>query len=213
MRRKKHIKLGEVKTFPNVFSNDTVNLEDKLHKFFGNTNPITLELGCGRGDYSVSLAQEFPDKNFLGVDIKGARIWTGAKSALELKLNNAAFLITYVDNLNNLFKEIKFEEIWIPFPDPFPRHRSIKRRLVHPRFLQIYKDILMPGGKINLKTDDDILFNYTLKLINDNNLRLFKSTHNLHDSESLTSAESIKTKYEIQHLKEGRIIKYVSFGF
>lgn len=213
MPRKKKIKLSEVETFTNVFSTDTEDLESSIKNYFGNNNSITLELGCGQGDYSILLAKEFPGKNFLGVDIKGSRIWTGAKKALELKLLNAAFLITYADNLMNLFSEIKFEEIWIPFPDPFPRQKSIKRRLVHPRFLQIYQNILLPNGTVNLKTDDDTLFNYTLKIVGDNKLKLIKSTANLYRSDSLTVQENIKTKYEKQHLKEGKLIKYICFGF
>ncbi len=213
MGRKKHLKLEEVESLPNVFTKDTLNLEGAIKQYFDNDNPVTLEVGCGQGDYSISLAQELPDKNFLGVDIKGARIWTGAKKAWELKLYNTAFLITYADNLLNLLQEIKFEEIWIPFPDPFPRHKSITRRLVHPRFLQIYQKILLPGGKINLKTDDESLFNYTLKLVNEKNLKLFKSSGDLYKSTYLTLAENVKTKYELQHIKDGKLIKYICFGF
>ncbi len=212
MARKKQLKLDEVKTLPNVFSSDRENTARLISEFFNNGKGYTLELGCGNGDYTTALAAEYRDKNFIGVDRKGNRIWTGAKKSLETGLKNGAFLITAIEAIDRIFPAGSVEEIWITFPDPYPRRSSMHKRLVHPRFLELYSKILVPGGKINLKTDDDTLYNYAVDGVEENNYTLYRSTADLYSETGLTFEESIQTKYEKNHLKEGKTIKLISFS-
>ncbi|MCX7874910.1 MAG: tRNA (guanosine(46)-N7)-methyltransferase TrmB [Melioribacteraceae bacterium] len=211
--RKKHKKIAEVRTFKNVFDYKNENVEEDLKKYFNNENTFIAELGCGQADYSINLALNFPSKNFIGIDRKANRIWNASKNGTNNNLNNVAFLISYVEKLEEIFKTIKFEEIWITFPDPYPRNGSIKKRLTHPRFLSIYKNILLKDGKINLKTDDDTLYNYTLKIIKEENLKLHFETNDLYSITDLPFEYTIKTKYERMHLEEEKKIKLISFSF
>ncbi|MEG8946770.1 tRNA (guanosine(46)-N7)-methyltransferase TrmB [Rosettibacter firmus] len=213
MPRRKHIKIAEVRTFENVFDYKQENVEQHIINYLGSDKPVTLELGCGQADYSINLAKLYPHRNFIGVDRKAARLWNASKNANSEKLKNVAFLIAYIEKLNEIFQRIKAEEIWITFPDPYPRRSSIKKRLVHPRFLEVYKNILLPEGKIFLKTDDDTLYAYTLKVIEEEKLILHKSTDDLYKSDLLSEEEKIQTKYEKQHLAEGKKIKLVCFSF
>lgn len=213
MPRRKHIKIAEVRTFENVFDYKQENVEQHIINYLGSDKPVTLELGCGQADYSINLAKLYPHRNFIGVDRKAARLWNASKNATSEKLKNVAFLIAYIEKLNEIFQRIKAEEIWITFPDPYPRRSSIKKRLVHPRFLEVYKNILLPEGKIFLKTDDDTLYAYTLKVIEEEKLILHKSTDDLYKSDLLSEEEKIQTKYEKQHLAEGKKIKLVCFSF
>lgn len=213
MPRKKQKKLDEVKTFENVFDYKKENIEDDLLKFFSDKNIATLELGCGQADYSINLALNYPQRNFIGIDRKASRLWNASKNARAANLNNAALMYAYIEKLAEVFKKIKVEEIWITFPDPYPRRGSMKKRLTHPRFLEVYKQILIPAGKINLKTDDDTLYNYTLQVIQENNLNLIKETKNLYAQSDFTFEETIQTKYEKQHLADGKTIKLISFCF
>ncbi len=211
MGRKKSLKLAEVDYLPNVFSYSLGNIEERLLKYLAKDRPFVLELGCGRGDYSIKLAERNPEKNFVGVDIRGARIWNGSKKAEELRLKNVAFVISRAEFLTEIFKKIKFEEIWIPFPDPFPKKRSTNRRLIAPGFLERYSKITLPGAKIHLKTDDEGLYNYALEVLTEKNVEIINNYHNLYANDNLNFEESIKTKYEEQHLKEGKTIKLISF--
>lgn len=213
MPRKKSKKIAEVRTFENVFDFKNGNAGEELIKFFGNSKPATLELGCGQADYSINLARLYPEKNFIGIDRKPNRLWNASKNATAAGLKNVAVLISYVEKLDEIFKELKAEEIWITFPDPYPFRRSMKKRLTHPDFLEIYKKILVPGGIINLKTDADSLFEYTHEVISEMNLKLIKSTNDLYSSEVLSEEEIIQTKYEKMHLAEGKKIKLVRFSF
>ena len=213
MGRKKQIKLNEVRTFKNVFDSNNDNAKDKIAEYFGKQTSITLELGCGQADYSIGLAKLYPKKNFLGVDRKPNRLWNASKNADLAETKNVAVLISYVEKLGEIFDEMKVEEIWITFPDPYPFRRSMKKRLTHPNFIEIYKKILRTGGKINLKTDDDSLYNYTLQVIRELDLKLIKSTNDLYSSDKLTEEEKIQTKYEKVHLGEGKKIKFISFSF
>lgn len=213
MPRRKHIKLAEVRTFENVFDYKDENVEEKIINYLNSDKPVTLELGCGQADYSINLAKLYPEKNFIGIDRKAARLWNASKNATQDGLKNVAFLIAYIEKLHEIFKKIKAEEIWIPFPDPYPRRSSMKKRLVHPRFLEVYKNILLPNGKIFLKTDDNTLFDYTIKIIEEENLILHKATDDLYKSNLLSEEEKIQTKYEKQHLAEGKKIKLVCFSF
>ncbi|MDF1612025.1 tRNA (guanosine(46)-N7)-methyltransferase TrmB [Stygiobacter electus] len=213
MARKKHKKIAEVRTFPNVFDYKNENVEEELIQFFNSHKNFIAELGCGQADYSINLALNFTEKNFIGIDRKANRIWNASKNATLQNLNNVVFLISYVEKLEEIFRKIKFEEIWITFPDPYPRNGSVKKRLTHPRFLNIYKNLLSPNGKINLKTDDDTLYSYTLKVIKGENLKLHYETNDLYANENLPFEYSIKTKYEKMHLEEGKKIKLISFSF
>lgn len=213
MPRKKHIKIAEVKNFGNVFSYKEENVFQKICNFFGHKSGFTLELGCGQGDYTINLAQLHPHKRFIGVDRKPSRIYNGAKHSNEIKITNAGFLIGYAELLGEIFTPGSVDEIWITFPDPYPRRSSMKKRLTHPRFLEIYKKILKSGGVVSLKTDDDTLYNYTLKVIDELGLKLIKESSDLYSGGKLTEEEKILTKYERQHLADGKKIKLVRFSF
>lgn len=209
--RRKGRKQKEVRTFPNVFHGNLEIISESVPKYFNNNHPVVLELGCGNGEYTLSLAQKYPDKNFIGVDVKGSRIWTGAKKALTQSIPNAACIITYIDRLFLVFKNPVVEEIWIPFPNPFPLRRSIKQRLVHKRFIEVYRKICLPQARIHLKTDDEILYNFTLRVIEEENLKLLAYTDDLYNSVLFKDELTIQTKYELQHINDGKKIKYVCF--
>ncbi len=213
MPRKKHIKIAQVRTFSNVFDFSNINVESDLQKYFLKEQPLTIELGCGQADYSINLAINFPERNFIGIDRKPNRLWNASKNATTLNVSNVAFLIAYAEKLEEVFKNLKAEEIWITFPDPYPRNGSIKKRLTHPRFLQIYKSILTSNGKVNLKTDDDTLYEYTLKIISEENLKLVFATEDLYSASNLDYEKTIKTKYEKMHLENEKKIKLITFSF
>lgn len=183
-------------------------------KHFQNTNPITLELACGRGEYSVGLGRFFTQQNFIGVDIKGERLWKGSTLAVEQNLNNVAFLRTHILLIENFFGEAEVNEIWITFPDPRPKKRDIKRRLTNSRYLEIYKRILRPGGYVRLKTDNTQLFEYTLEeLQTRNDIYDLKFTADLYASDLRAECYDIKTKYEEEFSAKGEKIKYLRFHF
>lgn len=211
MPRKKLIKITEVNSFPNVFNYKTNNVWNDIKNYFNNQKPIIIELGCGQADYTINLAKFNPDKNFIGIDRKGNRIWSASKIMSKDNLPNAALMIGHAESLDEAIPENSISEIWITFPDPYPRRGSMKRRLTHPRFLEVYKKILLKDGIINLKTDDDTLFDYTVSVIKEKDLRLIKATADIYSLPQLSEVEKITTKYEKQHLAEGKKIKLVSF--
>lgn len=181
---------------------------------FKNNNPITLELACGRGEYSVGLGAHFPNRNFIGVDIKGERIWKGSTLALEQNLHNVSFLRTHILMLDSFFAEGEVDEIWITFPDPRPRKRDVKRRLTHPRYMEMYKKLLRPGGYIRFKTDNTGLFEYTLEeLALRNDIHDFRYTLDLYNSDLRAECFDIKTRYEEEFSAKGELIKYLRFYF
>ena len=183
-------------------------------QYFKNDNPITLELACGRGEYTVGLAQRFPERNYIGVDIKGERIWKGSTIATEQNLTNVAFLRTPILFIENFFEEGEIDEIWTTFPDPRPRKRDIKRRLTSPRFMEMYKRLMKPGSYFRLKTDNTGFFEYTLEeAMNRNDISDFAYTRNLYESEYRAECFDIKTKYEEQFASKGELIKYLRFKF
>lgn len=184
-----------------------------LTDHFKNENPIVLELACGKGEYAVEMARRFPEKNFIGIDYKGNRIWRGAKTALEEEINNAAFLRIQIEDITDFFAVKEVSEIWITFPDPQPQVGREKKRLTSPRFLDNYRQILQPGGFIHLKTDNDNLYAYTLEKITEQNLKLHISTNNLYHSEHANEILSIKTYYEKKYLQHNKNINYVKFSF
>ncbi len=178
---------------------------------FHNNNPITLELGCGKGEYTLNLAMRFPERNFIGMDIKGARIWKGAKTANALNLKNVAFLRTRVELIQSFFSPGEVEEIWVTFPDPQLKKKRNKKRLTSSRFLNLYRNFLTDMGTINLKTDSDILYQYTKELVMHNKLNILKQSDDLYRSGFDDDILSIKTFYENQFLNEGSRITYISF--
>ncbi len=205
----KHI--AELLTFPNVFQL-TKEMKGRWNKeYFKNENPITLELGCGRGEYTLGLAEHFPERNFIGVDIKGARLWRGGKTALERQMNNVAFLRIQIDHLTEYFEPGEIHESWITFPDPYPRKSDAKRRLTSPKYIDVYRQVLQPGGIVHFKTDDTNLYEYTLQVINEQALSLITKTDDLYSSGLEDEILSLKTYYEKIHLSEGKKIKYVKF--
>ena len=212
MARKKLKRLKEVHNLPNVFSWEDDNVEELLDSYFGNRKPFTLEIGCGHGDYSIELAKMYPERNFIGIDNKGDRIYAAAEKAIELNLKNAAFLVSGAEKLSEIFSAEKVEEIFIPFPDPHYPRKSFKR-LVAKNFLNVYKNIVTEKAKGHLKTDDEELYNYTLNNLKTENCKIYFSTSNLYGEEDLDHHHTIKTKYEKQYLEEGKEIKYICFGF
>ncbi len=182
--------------------------------YFNNENPITLELACGRGEYSVGMAELFPHRNFVGVDIKGDRIWKGSNWAVERELKNVGFLRAQIHTLENFFEENEVDEIWLTFPDPRPKKRDIKRRLSNNRFLDLYKKLLKPGGTFRLKTDNTDLFNFTLEeLQSRNDINNLHFTFDVYQSEFRNEVFDIKTRYEEMFAKKGETIKYLRFEF
>lgn len=182
--------------------------------YFKNTNPLTLEIACGRGEYTIGLAKLFPDRNYIGVDLKGERIWKGSTWAIEDNLKNVAFLRTQILVIENFFEENEVDEIWITFPDPRPRKRDIKRRLTSPRFLEMYKKLLKPDGYIRLKTDNMGLFEYTLEELHQRkDITDFQFTHDVYNSDLRPECFDIKTRYEEAFASVGESIKYLRFKF
>lgn len=178
-------------------------------EIFCNTGKITVELGCGKGEYTVALAKSNPEVNYIGIDIKGARIWSGAKEIEKSGIRNAAFLRTEIENLDNFFGNEEIDEIWITFPDP--QMQKTRKRLTSTRFLQLYLPLLKKEGVINLKTDSPFLFEYTLRLVRENGFEIIIETDDLYGSGLADPVSSIKTYYESQWLSRGKKIKLISF--
>ncbi len=176
---------------------------------FGNNNPIILELGCGKGEYTIALAEKFPDKNFIGIDIKGARLWKGAKYATQNNLGNVAFIRTRIEFITSLFATGEIAQIWITFPDP--QLKRCRKRLTGTLFLQRYKQFLHPDGVINLKTDSKYLHNYTLALAKQNNLEILEANSDIYNSGRADDILSIRTFYEAHYIKRGLEITYMAF--
>ena len=196
-------------SFDEVFKKD-YKLKGKWgDEFFGNHKPLILELGCGKGEYTVGLARNNPDANFIGIDIKGARMWRGAKTALENNMKNVGFVRTRIGLINSFFGNNEVSEIWITFPDPQPK--KYYKRLTSTRFLGYYQKFIKNNGFINLKTDSAELYAYTKKLINLNNIDLVTDTDNLYNSDLVDETLSIKTFYEQQWLEQGKPIHYLRF--
>lgn len=181
---------------------------------FGNKNPVILEVGCGKGEYTVALGKTYPDHNFIGIDIKGNRIWKGASDALAEKLQNVAFLRTQAEHLNMFFGEKEISGIWLTFPDPQEKKARVKKRLTSPTFLERYSKILVPQSPIHLKTDNILLFEYTLSVINEEKHRLLTYTYDLYSDNSVNEPllKEIQTYYEKMFLKEGKAIHYLKFS-
>lgn len=221
MGKNKAARFRENKILPNVVQptreEAISNFEHKgkWNEFFGNDNPIVLELGCGKGEYSVGLAKSFPDKNFIGVDIKGARFWFGAKEAIEGDLKNVAFLRTQIELIDNLFAEKEVSEIWITFPDPQIKYRRTKHRLTNPEFLAMYRRILKPDGVMHLKTDSEYLHGYTLGLLQGLGHKILTAHHDIYGAPEYQPdtplLRDIRTYYEDLFSAKGKTITYIKF--
>lgn len=210
----------ENETFDNVFqpSREEVTggdfpLRGKWNnQYFTNENPIVLELGCGKGEYTIGLAKLFPNKNFIGIDVKGARFWRGAKTAVETGLNNVAFVRTQIELIDHIFQEQEVDEIWITFPDPQIKYKRTKHRMTNPEFLQLYKKILKPDGVVNLKTDSEFMHGYTLGLLQGLGHEILYANHNIYKNEgSPAEVIGIQTFYENQYLEVNKAITYIRF--
>lgn len=218
MGKNKLARWTEFGSYDNVIQPQIGDIAGKDHpikgrwnsELFKNTNPIILELGCGKGEYTVGLAEKFPDTNFIGIDIKGARMWRGAKTANEQNLPNVAFLRTRIEFINSFFSCDEIDEIWITFPDPYPGGRNANKRLTSPWFLNLYRLFLKNKGIIHLKTDNKELYEFTMKTLAFNNLETIFSTNDLY-SEPDNNILSIRTHYERIFLAAGMKINYVSF--
>lgn len=213
-------KFSEMENIPFVFQYPFSVLKEKgfpikgsWHRdFFKNENPIVLELGCGKGEYTVGLAQRFPNKNFIGIDIKGARMWTGATQALRDDMRNVAFLRTHIEMIDSFFGPAEVDEIWITFPDP--QMKKTRKRLTSSRFIDLYRKLLKPGGIIHLKTDSPFLYTYT-GLLTEANPEAFSVIANTDDlyanPDTVDDILDIKTHYERQWISRGLSIKYIAF--
>ncbi len=222
MGKDKLKRFAEVETFDNVIQPTMEELQDgfflkgKWHSdHFKNDNPIVLELGCGKGEYTVGMARMFPDKNFIGIDIKGSRIWRGAKTCVEENISNVAFVRSKVDFIDQLFGANEISEIWLTFSDPQPKRP--RKRLSSPLFVARYKQIMTSDGTINMKCDSDLLFEYTLEQVEEHGYQLEEKSFDVYGElvnradDTLKELMNIKTFYEQKWLEEGRIIKYCRF--
>jgi len=211
MGQKKLIRFAAIQTFPNVLQYPE-DMAGRWAGFFKNDHPLTLELACGKGEYTVGLAKMYPQRNFLGVDLKGNRIYIGAKKCLQENITNAAFLRTQIDRLPTYFKPGEVEEIWLTFPDPQLRKSKARKRLTHPKFLRLYQQILTPGGRIHLKTDSPVLYNFTRLVIDMYGLPLLESSDNIYADPGPTKEElKIKTHYEGLDIAGSQRIHYLHF--
>jgi tRNA (guanine-N7-)-methyltransferase len=187
-------------------------LKGKWRSFFNNDNPIVLELGCGKGEYAIGLARLNTSKNYVGVDIKGARLWRGAKTALEENMENVAFLRTQIELIDLIFAQNEVDEIWITFPDPQIKYKRTKHRLINKIFLDKYKFVLKDKGVINLKTDSEFMHGYTLGLLHGLDCEILYANHDVYRNEgSPKEVMDIQTFYEKQYLEEGKPITYIKF--
>lgn len=215
MGKDKLKKFAEISTFGNVFQLE----EGKPKKgqwaasYFGNERPIVLELACGKGEYTVNMAKLYPDKNFIGIDYKGNRIWRGAKTALEEGLANVAFLRIQIETILDYFALGEVNEIWITFPDPQPQKSREKKRLTQPAFLAKYKQIMDSSGVMHLKTDNDDLFAYTLEKLTELGLPIHSQTSDLYRSDLVSEVLTIKTYYEKKYLEVTKNINYLTWGW
>ncbi|NDC41213.1 MAG: tRNA (guanosine(46)-N7)-methyltransferase TrmB [Chitinophagia bacterium] len=210
MGHKKLVKFQAIDTYKNVLQYPE-DMRGKWAAFFENDNPITLELACGKGEYSVNLGRAHKDRNFIGVDIKGNRIYNGAKKALNEHLNNVAFLRVHIGQITQYFERNEVSEIWIVFSDPFIKKGKEKNRLTHSRFLAAYQHIMKPGGIIHLKTDSPVLYEFTLETIAEQGCNIIENIPDIYGNNKATGPLAIQTYYESLHLADGRKIYYVSF--
>jgi tRNA (guanine-N7-)-methyltransferase len=207
-------RVSELYALPNVFLTADGIKGNWNEAFFKNGNPITVEVGCGRGEYTVSLGRRYPERNFIGMDIKGPRLWRGAKTFVQEEMPNGAFIRTLIETITDYFAPGEVSEIWVTFPDPQPKPSREQKRLVSKRFLDLYKQILKPGGSIHFKTDNDGLFAWAMETFEQNpGIRVVKATDDLYKSDLVNETTSIQTTYESIYTAEGKTIKYAEVVF
>lgn len=216
---KKLKRFEEIAAFPNVseytdFQSEEIQKPKGKWKaeIFENDHPITLELACGKGEYALKLSKQFPQRNIIGIDIKGARIWKGASRALQENRENIHFLRVYIDHLEEYFGAGEVDDIWITFPDPYPKGSDRNKRLTSPKFLSIYQKVLAPNGTIRLKTDSDQLFSYTKWTIEQTECKVLDVVEDIYDERPDDPLLTHKTYFEKKHLKRGRTISYIEFS-
>ncbi|MBN1416315.1 MAG: tRNA (guanosine(46)-N7)-methyltransferase TrmB [Bacteroidales bacterium] len=215
--KRKRERFAEMKSFPNVVQPSFEEAFRTIHPlrgnwnrdFFRNENPLVLELGCGKGEYTVGLARILPAVNFIGIDIKGARIWKGAKTAVYENIPNAGFLRTRIEFTGSFFAPNEVSEIWLTFPDPQPEKK--RKRLTAPKFLNLYRSFLRDNGIVHLKTDNTLLYSYTLDILRHNNIEIIRNTDNLYAASSADPILSIRTYYENQYIEQNLSIHYICF--
>ena len=220
MGKNKLLKFSELNSLSNTIQpkekellSDNFYLKDNWNKEFDNNNPIVLELGCGKGEYTIALAQNNSHKNYIGIDIKGARIWKGATISQKNNLKNVRFLRTQIEFLDKCFSNQEVSEIWITFPDPHIKYRRRKKRLVSPFMLGLYQKVMIKNALIHLKTDSEFLHGYTLGLLEKKNAEIIKSTHDLYNSNIEDEILKVKTFYESMFLRKNKAITYICFKF
>jgi tRNA (guanine-N7-)-methyltransferase len=211
MGQKKRVRFEEIKTFSNVveFPKDRAG---KWNEFFQNDNPVVLELACGKGEYTLGLAKLYPEKNFIGVDLKGNRIWVGAKKAIHENLRNVAFLRTQIDQITDYFSQREVQEICITFPDPQLSLSKAKKRLTHPKFLRLYQQFLIPGGWIHLKTDSPDLYEFTRLVVKKYGCDLHKEVDDVYKQNDIPTELMIKTHYERLDIAGSNKVHYLCFS-
>ncbi|MBK7098392.1 MAG: tRNA (guanosine(46)-N7)-methyltransferase TrmB [Sphingobacteriales bacterium] len=210
MGQKKLIRFAELSCFSNVLQLPE-NMAGNWTHHFKNENPLTLELACGKGEYTLGLARLYPQRNFIGIDIKGNRIWVGAKKAIQENLNRVAFLRTQIEQLHEYFAPNEVNEIWITFPDPQLRFSKAKKRLTHPRFLRLYQQILKPSGKIHLKTDSPDLYRFTKEVLSMYQCNIIADIDDVYGQTVVSQELSIKTHYEALDIAQSSRIHYLCF--
>lgn len=210
MAQKKLQRFADIKTFSNVLEYPG-DMKNRWKDFFKNTNPVNLELACGRGEYTIGLSKLFPEQNFIGVDVKGNRMYIGAKKCLEENISNAAFLRTQIEKLPMYFSAAEVDEIWITFPDPQLRISKAKKRLTHPRFLRLYQQVLKPGGFVHLKSDSPDLYNFTKRVAELYGLNIVVDNNNIYEQPEIKAELKIKTHYESLDIAQSKKIHYLKF--
>jgi len=209
MARSKQKKLDALRKLPNVFSTKNQNVKADLSDYFTSTGPFTLEIGCGHGDYSLELAQKFPDRNFVGIDVKGARIFKGSTMVLDLKLKNVAFILMKAEKLNEVFLPKSVEEIFIPFPEPHQKRANHNRRLVSSSLINLYKELLIDSGLLHFKTDNSELYEYAVKNIIEAEGKILFKTEDFYGENESEYNYGILTSFEKHYIKQNRKIKYI----
>ncbi|NOY60738.1 MAG: tRNA (guanosine(46)-N7)-methyltransferase TrmB [Calditrichaeota bacterium] len=210
MPKKKRIRIQALSSFSNVIDDPSRFKGTWNERVFQNDHPITLEVGCGKGEYSLALARRFPERNFIGIDLKGARLFIAAQNALDLQADNIVFVRIHAEKIADVFSKNEVEEIWIPFPDPYPK--KARKRLTSTKYIQLYRQILKSDAGIHLKTDDEQLFRFTIETCKHENCIIHEMIPDLYQQGLSDELLHIQTTYEKRHLDEGKKIKYVWFS-
>lgn len=211
MGQKKLKRFAEIKTFPNAFEYPQ-GMQGRWSHFFKNDHPLVLELACGKGEYAVGLGRLYPEKNYLGMDIKGNRLWVGAKTALQEGLANVAFIRSQIDKIEQYFAPGEVSEIWITFPDPQLRTSKARKRLTHPQFLRLYQRVLKPGGALHLKTDSPDLYRFTKTVAELYDLSILEDDSNIYAKADLNPELQIRTHYEQLDIAQSNRVHYIRFS-